>query len=136
MENLHATAVVLDGRGLLITGPSGAGKSDLAIRLIEAGATLVADDQVLVRQDAGRVLASAPETIAGKLEIRGFGIVDLVHRPEARIDLVIDLKPGRDIERMPDPALRDIAGVPVRVMELDGFEASAIAKIKMILKGL
>lgn len=135
-NNLHATAVFLDGRGILIIGPSGAGKSDLAIRLIDAGAELVADDQVLARQVGGRMIVQAPESIAGKLEVRGFGIVDVAHRQEAVIDLVIDLKPGRDIERMPDPAVRMIAGVGIPAVELDGFEASAVAKVKLILRGL
>lgn len=136
MKNIHATAVILDGCGILIMGPSGAGKTDLAIRLIDAGGELVADDQVLLRQDAGRLIAGVPDTIAGKMEIRGFGIADIGHRPEAQIDLVIDLKPRRDIERMPEPVERVIEGVPVRIVELDGFEASAIAKVKLILKGL
>ena len=135
-RNIHATALVLDGRGILIMGPSGAGKTDLAIRLIEAGGELVADDQVLVRLEKGRAVARAPDQIAGKMEVRGFGIIDMPHRAEAVIDLIIDLKPRRDIERMPDPAMREIDGAPVRAVELDGFEASAVAKVKLILKGL
>lgn len=134
--NIHATAVILDGRGILITGPSGAGKTDLAIRLIEAGGALVADDRVLVSAENGRLIARPPEQIAGNLEIRGFGIVNVAHREQAEIDLVIDLKPRRDIERMPDPAMRRIEGIPVRQVALDGFEASAVAKVKLILKGL
>lgn len=134
MNNIHATAVILDGSGVLITGPSGAGKSDLAIRLIEAGGELVSDDRVLVRALHGRLAAHAPESIAGKLEVRGYGIVDVAHRREAQIDLVIDLKPRRDIERMPDPAVRVIEGIAVPVLELDGFESSAVAKIRLILK--
>ena len=136
MENLHATALVLDGCGVLITGGSGAGKTDLAIRLIDAGGELIADDQVLVSAQGGRVIARAPKTIAGKLEIRGVGIVDLPFRETAEVDLVIDLKPGRDIERMPEPAERMIDGVPLRLVELDGSEASAVAKVRLILKGL
>lgn len=126
----------MDGCGVLITGGSGAGKTDLAIRLIDAGGELIADDQVLVSAQGGRVIARAPKTIAGKLEIRGVGIVDLPFRETAEVDLVIDLKPGRDIERMPEPAERMIDGVPLRLVELDGSEASAVAKVRLILKGL
>jgi HPr kinase/phosphorylase len=135
-QNIHATAVILDGRGVLIMGPSGAGKTDLAIRLIEAGGTLIADDRTLVRRKAGRVVARAPESIAGKIELRGYGILDVAHEGQAEIDLVIDLKPGRDIERMPEPAERVIDGVPLRLVELDGSEVSAVAKVRLILKGL
>jgi serine kinase of HPr protein (carbohydrate metabolism regulator) len=76
-EALHASAVAIDGRAVLLMGPSGAGKSDLALRLLDRGFTLVSDDQTLVRREGARLLASAPDTIAGKLEIRGIGIVAL-----------------------------------------------------------
>ena len=69
--------MAIDGRAVLIAGPSGAGKSDLALRLIDRGFTLVSDDQTIVKRDGDRLLASAPPTIAGKLEIRGIGIVDM-----------------------------------------------------------
>ena len=65
---------------MLITGPSGSGKSDLALRLLDRGFTLVSDDQTIVRRDGDRLLASAPPTIAGKLEIRGIGIVEMEQR--------------------------------------------------------
>ena len=64
---------------MLITGPSGSGKSDLALRLLDRGFTLVSDDQTIVRRDGDRLIASAPPTIAGKLEIRGIGIVEMEH---------------------------------------------------------
>lgn len=117
-------------------GPGGAGKTDLAVRLMDAGAEFVADDQVLVCAEAGGLIARAPDQIAGKIELRGIGILDVPHRSEMNVDLVIDLKPRRDIERMPEPMTREIETVTVRVVELDGFEASAVAKIKLILKGL
>ena len=68
-----------DGRAVMIVGPSGSGKSDLALRLLDRGFRLVSDDQTIVRRDGGRLLASAPPSIAGKLEIRGIGIVDMEH---------------------------------------------------------
>src|SRR5207237_6122820 len=76
-ETVHASTVALDGRAVLITGPSGSGKSDLALRLLDRGFTLVSDDQTIVRKDGDRLLASAPPTIAGKLEIRGIGIIEM-----------------------------------------------------------
>jgi len=69
--------VVVDGRAVLIGGPSGSGKSDLALRLLDRGFKLVSDDRTLVRRDGERLIASAPPNIAGKLEIRGLGIVDM-----------------------------------------------------------
>ena len=76
-ETLHASTVAIDGRAVLISGISGAGKSDLALRLIDRGFTLVADDQTIVQKRAERLVVSAPQTIRGKLEIRGLGIVDM-----------------------------------------------------------
>jgi len=76
-ETLHASTVALDGRAVLISGPSGSGKSDLALRLLDRGFILVSDDQTIVRKDGGHLVAGAPPTIAGKLEVRGIGIVDM-----------------------------------------------------------
>ena len=76
-ETLHSSTVAKDDRAVLITGPSGSGKSDLALRLLDRGFTLVSDDQTVVRREENRLIASAPATIAGKLEIRGLGIVQM-----------------------------------------------------------
>ncbi len=133
MRNIHATAVRIDGRGVLIRGPSGSGKSDLAVRLIEAGGDLVADDQVFVAEEHGKLIARAPDQICGKIELRGYGIITMPYRSDAEIDLVVDLKPSRDIERMPDGKTVTLEGVAIPVLDIDGFEASAVAKIRLIL---
>jgi serine kinase of HPr protein (carbohydrate metabolism regulator) len=105
-ENIHATAVLLAGKGVLIRGPSGSGKSLLALSLIDWStsrgeeALLVADDRVdLVATDDG-IHMSAPPTIAGLIELRGRGIIERPHRDNVRLDLVVDLLPA--LERMPD----------------------------------
>ncbi len=85
---------------MLIAGPSGSGKSDLALRLLDRGFTLVSDDRTIVRKDGDRLIASAPETIKGKLEIRGIGIVDMETVPDVPVALVVELT--SDIQRLPD----------------------------------
>lgn len=120
---LHGTVVGLRGHGLLLTGPSGAGKSDLALRLIDRGAMLVADDRVEVRAQAGVLMARSPATIAGLLEVRGLGILRMAHADTAPVRLVLDL--GGVPERLPSPAHKDIAGIMLPLLAFDAFGASA-----------
>ena len=90
-ETLHASCVARDGRAVMIFGPSGAGKSDLALRLIDRGFALVSDDQTMVRKSGERLLASAPPTIRGKLEIRGIGIVELTPATDVPVAMIVEL---------------------------------------------
>ena len=99
--NIHATCVALGSHGVLLLGPSGSGKSDLALRLIDDGARLVADDRTLLFTKNGALHAKAPASIKGLLEIRGLGIVKLPVRANVRIALVVRL--GREGARLPAP---------------------------------
>ena len=128
----HATCIAIDGHGVLIEGPSGSGKSDLALRMIDRGALLIADDYVDVIGYAGAVQASCPARIAGKLEVRGVGIVDMPHGETARVRLVVSL--GDAGERLPEPATRNVAGVALRLLMLDGREPSAPLKLELALR--
>jgi len=131
-ETLHASTVALDSRALLISGPSGSGKSDLALRLIDRGFSLVSDDQTVVRRDGDRLLASAPPSLAGKLEIRGIGIVEVDAIGDVPVALAIEL--AGDIERMPDDnRQRVVLGLPVPLVTIDATTASAAAKAVMAL---
>jgi HPr kinase/phosphorylase len=109
--NHHASAVAFGPfGGVLILGPSGAGKSRLALRLIEAGAQLIADDQVFLTACDGALYARAPGSIAGKLEMRGLGIISLPFRRLARLALAVDL--GEPVpDRLPHPRQRVVATV-------------------------
>ncbi|MDO6414886.1 aldolase [Sphingomonas sp. BIUV-7] len=129
-ETLHATCVAISGRGVLILGASGAGKSDLALRLIDRGAALVADDGVEVRAVDGRAIGRAPATIAGQIEVRGLGILTLPAAADAPIALCILLGPAG--ERMPPETLPTfaVAGLPVPMLAIDPFEASAPIKVE------
>jgi HPr kinase/phosphorylase len=133
---VHGTAVAIDGEAILLRGPSGAGKSDLALRLIDGGADLVADDQALLRRGGERVVVSAPETIAGMIEVRGIGIVRIGAVAGAPLALIVDLLPSGEIERLPEPRFEAVLGIAVPLIALAPFEGSAAAKLRLILRAL
>jgi HPr kinase/phosphorylase len=129
---MHGTAVALDGEALLLRGPPGAGKSDLALRLIDGGARLVADDQTEARRRGARVWVRAPAAIAGLIEVRGVGILRLEAVAEAPLALIVDLVPGAAIERLPEAAVETVLGLPIRRLAVAPFEASAAAKLRLL----
>ena len=138
---VHATAVAVSGRGVLILGASGAGKSDLALRLIttamvDAGQPvkieLIADDQVIVERAGDRLFASAPETIAGQLEVRGLGIVRIPVLARAEVHLAVDLVPSERIERLPDAGrTHTILGLHIPLVAIDGEKPGAPARVML-----
>lgn len=132
----HASCVAIHGQGVLLLGDSGSGKSDLALRLIDGGAALVADDQVVIRHDSGRLLAAPPSTLAGKLEVRGVGIVDTPYVRDIPLALVVTLVGQTAVERLPEPAFYAIEGVRLPQLLLNAFDASTPAKIRLYLQSL
>ncbi|VVT02848.1 Aldolase [Sphingomonas sp. EC-HK361] len=131
-ETLHATTVAIGDRAVVIEGPSGAGKSDLALRLIDRGAVLVSDDQTWFTRSGKLLLASAPATIEGKMEVRGLGIVELPSAKQVPVGLIVRLTDA--ITRMPEPASRRIAGVAIREIAIDPWQHSAAIKVEMALR--
>ena len=128
---IHATAVALAGRAVLLLGPSGAGKSDLALRLIDRGWRLVADDRVVLRAEAGVLWASAPGVLADMLEVRGVGIVGEATAP-AMVALAIDI--GGNGERLPEVMTRCLAGVAVPLLHFDPHGDSVPLKVERALR--
>ena len=120
---------------MLITGPSGAGKSDLTLRLLGRGWRLVADDYAHVMASAGALYAVAPDTISGRMEARGVGVVPVCARGLTRLLLAVDLVDG-PVERLPEATARTIGGVALPVLRLNGFEASAVEKVAAALARL
>ena len=131
---VHATAIAIEGRAVLLRGPSGAGKSDLALRLIDRGARLVADDQVELRRAGERVLVTAPAAIAGLIEVRGVGILRVEAVAEAMLAMLVDLVPSAEVDRFPETHYEDVLGLVVPSIALSPFEASAAAKLRFALR--
>jgi RNase adaptor protein for sRNA GlmZ degradation len=130
---IHATAIAIDGRAVLFRGVSGAGKSDLALRLIDDGARLVADDQVELRRVGEHILVRAPAAIAGLIEIRGLGIARVDVLAEAPLALFADLVPLAEVERFPETRCVEVLGLAIPSITLSPFEASAAAKVRLAL---
>ena len=132
-ETLHASCIAIHGRAVLLHGRSGAGKSDLALRLIDRGARLISDDYTIVRRVGDRLIASAPANIAGKIEVRGLGILTMEAMASAPVALMVLL--DELVERMPDDTAptRPVAGLRLPVIALAGLEASAPIKLELAL---
>jgi len=136
-ENLHATAIAVAGRGVLLRGPSGTGKSDLALRCLTLAAqpllpgpvTLIADDRVVACREGARVMLSAPAALSGLIEVRGIGPVRIAPITEAALALAIDIVAAGAVERLPEPASVTICGVEVPLVRLDAREPSAPVKV-------
>jgi HPr kinase/phosphorylase len=136
---VHATAIALGKTGVLLLGPSGSGKSDLALRLIDDGARLIADDQVMLSRNGERLIANPPPVLAGRIEARGIGILQLDGGRLWRkmpMALAVELVPAEKIERLPEPATREFLGVALKLIRLNPFEASAVAKLKFAVETL
>ncbi len=131
-ERVHATTVAIDGAAVMIMGFSGTGKSDLALRLIDRGAVLVSDDYTQITRISDHLSASAPPAIKGKIEVRGLGIMTVPVIDSAPVRLAVTL--GESVIRLPERVEEQVMlGVPVPVMPLAGFEASAPIKVEMAL---
>jgi len=133
--NIHASCVAAGNGGVLILGQSGQGKSDLALRLIDRGARLVADDRCDIWHERGRLWCRPPEPLAGKIEVRGIGIVE---RPwTAPVPLSLAVRLTERYDRMPAANQAEtVAGHPLPALLLSAFEASAPIKILLALERL
>lgn len=131
-EVVRGTTVAIGGRAVLLRGRSGSGKSDLALRLIDRGATLVSDDYTELRRERGRLLARAPATIAGRIEMRGIGIVE--RPPVADVPLCLVAELDQPPERLPGGAAEArLLDLLVPAIPLSALEASAPLKLEAAL---
>jgi serine kinase of HPr protein (carbohydrate metabolism regulator) len=134
-SNVHGTAVALGEYGVLILGPSGSGKSDLALRLIDRGAVLVADDRVIITSSGAALSATAPEETRGLLEIRGMGIVQFPFLAERALHMVVQIKTS--VERYPmDRQLWTHLDIALPIMHLSALEPSAPIKVEIFARQL
>ena len=136
MEHLHGTCVEIDGVGIILRGPSGSGKSDLALRLVDEGARLVADDQVQTMVQDGQLLAASPDTIDGLMEVRGLGVIAMPSVARVEVELVVDLLVREDVLRLPEPSYTEIDGVRLPLFFVTPFDSSATAKLRLAVRAI
>ena len=134
MSQVHGTCVAINGIGVLLTGPPGSGKSDLALRLIDQGGRLVADDRTEIVARGGRLVASAPPAMAGILEVRGLGLLRVECQAEAPLGLVVEMVSAGHVERLPEAESRVLLGRPLPLIRLDPVPASAAAKVRLAIR--
>ncbi|MEP2750791.1 MAG: HPr kinase/phosphatase C-terminal domain-containing protein [Parasphingorhabdus sp.] len=134
-ETRHASCVAIQGAGIMLSGPSGAGKSDLALRLIDRGATLIGDDYIELHSDGNQIVLNAPAKIAGKIEVRSLGIFDCKHISNVPLKLQVLLK--SKTERFPlDSQIETIMTMAIPTITINPAEASAPIKVEMALQRL
>jgi hypothetical protein len=133
---IHASCVALAGTGVLLRGPAGAGKSDLALRLVDGGGMLVADDLCEIRREGGRLLADLPEAVdarfRGRIELRGIGFLTLPYAGATPLSLVADLTSVAGERDSPGEAV--YLGIALPLVVLDPFRASAAARLRLLAK--
>ena len=142
LDSFNATAIACAGRAALICGVSGSGKSDLALRclamapnaLVPVPAQLVSDDYVVCERVGTGLAVGTPDALAGKIEVRGVGIMTVPYVARAAAAMVVELADAASIERFPDPPeMRDLFGVQLPVLRVNAFEASAPLKVLLAL---
>lgn len=144
-STVHGTAIVIDGRGVLLRGNPGSGKSSLALRLIDnpgygahdtlLRALLIADDQVCLIRKQDKITMSPPHNLRGLLEVRGLGIVKVPYGQQADLYLVVDLCPRDKVSRLPEAREQEIElhGLIFRRIAIDPFQVASPAIIRVAL---
>ncbi len=132
----HASCIEYKGKGILILGESGAGKSDLAIRLLDAGGTLVSDDYVEIINENNLIIAKTAPNIGGMIEVRGVGLMNVDFLEEMKLDLALELLAPNLIDRLPEDLYFEEGNAKIPFYKFDGFCSSAIAKINLIMDKL
>lgn len=136
----HATCIDIGGRGILLIGPAGSGKSSLALQMIDSPgfglgeellrARLVADDQVVISLGEGRLVATAPETLRGLIEVRGIGILALPVLEATVLALAVELATPAAIDRLPEPRSLELLGLSLPLVGLDASLPAAPARLR------
>ena len=131
-KKFHSTSVVIEDLGILIRGQSGSGKSDLALRLIDSGATLISDDLTICKKIGDYLYLYPHSKTKGLLEVREIGIMTVPYVENIKLTLVVELV-EEEFERIPGMMSCSILGMKFPKIKIFGKSSSAVAKIKIKL---
>jgi HPr kinase/phosphorylase len=135
LHTIHASCVSVNNKAILLLGESGSGKSDLALRLIDRGAQLIADDYTDITANGNILTAAPPQKLEGLLEVRGIGILTLPFIRDIKVEMAINLIPRKEVERLPDEQFFDCQTFfgcnqqKIPLLSLHAYDASTPAKI-------
>ena len=133
-KRLHGTCVEVEGLGVLLRGPTASGKSDLALRLIDRGALLIADDFTELSREKNDLIARAPKAIRDLLEVRGVGILKIGGTRQTKLGVIFDLVTHQQVERQPEDRGEKILGIQIPLFNLVPIEASSAAKVRLVVR--
>ena len=131
-KRVHGTAIALEDKGVLIIGPSGSGKSDLALRLIDSGATLISDDLTICQRRNDEIILFPHKKINGLIEVRGVGIIKVPYIKDVKLKMIVQLI-EKQPDRIPVKEEKDFLNLNIKFIEIVGKEASSTVKIKVKL---
>ena len=131
-KTLHSTSVVIEDSGVLIVGNSGSGKSDLALRLIDSGATLISDDITICEKNEESIFLFPPPQIKGLLEVREIGIMTVPYVDNIKLTLLVELV-DEEVERLPKKTIGKFMNLNIPKIRIFGKSSSSVAKIKLKL---
>ena len=129
---VHGTAIALEDKGVLLIGPSGSGKSDLALRLIDSGATLISDDQIICERRNDEIFLFPHKKINGLIEVRGVGIIKVPYIENVKLKMIVQLI-NKQPERIPVKEEKNFLNLKIKFIKIIGKEASSTAKVKIKL---
>lgn len=132
LKRVHSSAIVLEDNGILIIGDSGSGKSDLALRLIDSGATLISDDVTICEKKKNLIYLSAPSETKGLLEVREVGIITVPFVEGIILRMIVKLEDG-GLERIPKKNNYKIFGQKIPMLTINGKNSSSVVKVKVKL---
>ena len=133
-QTVHGSCVALGGKGVLIVGASGSGKSTLALQLMTFGCALVADDRVILTNEASNIIGSCPDPIRGLIEARGIGVLNAQTRTRTSVNLVVDMD-QIETARLPERRMTNVLGCQIPLIHKVSSDHFSVGVFQLLKTG-